>query len=205
MKNDWEIIGIDHFAILVKSLDAWLPVYTSLMRGKVFSTIRDANPNGASSMNLCGITMGGGRVSVALVEGIDRTEKSQVTKFVEQHGDHAVQHVAIAVRNIEALVAHMRANGVHFLGEILAREDAFGPLKQIFTKRFDAKLGPAEGPFFEFVERPQQSGAAKAADSFDAGFAQQLYKDVEEAQTEGDKETFFAFDTLPHIPAQEKQ
>ena len=34
-----------------------------------------------------------GDFGVALIEGIDRAGQSQVTKFVERHGDHACQHV----------------------------------------------------------------------------------------------------------------
>ena len=43
-------------------------------------------------------------VGVALIEGIDRAKKSQVTKFVEAHGDHACQHVAYDTHDLDKFV-----------------------------------------------------------------------------------------------------
>lgn len=190
MDRQWEILGIDHIAILVKNIERWKQFYVRLLGGEIFYETEDANPQGLSSMKLCGIKINDGRFSLALVEGIDREEKSQVTRFIERHGDHAVQHVAIGVRNVKAFINDMRKEGVNFLGELLERKDAFGPVKQIFSKKFDLDLDSDEAPFFEFVERPQKGKTFASADSFSDDFAMELYQSIEDAHREGDGETF---------------
>ena len=181
MSKDWQILGIDHIAIPVENYEGWKRVYLDLFGGELFHETLDASPTGASSMKLCGIKIGG--LSIALISGIDRKEKSQVSKFVEKHGDHGFQHVAVRVDNLEAFVRWGRENGLQFLGQILQRKDNFGQIKQIFAKKFDPNLNVDEAPFYEFVERPKEGEIFEdiAADSFSDEFAQELYREVEDA------------------------
>lgn len=173
------IVGTDHFAIPVRDIEFWKNEYVNNMGGVLFHETPDAYPRGASSMHLCGVLLGG--VSIALIAGIDRTEKSQVTKFVERFGDHSFQHIAIRVNEIEKFVELAQKSGYRFLSGIHEREDQFGPVKQVFACKFDPTLPADEAPFYEFVERPQEGETFKSGDSFSDDFARELYKDVEHA------------------------
>ena len=78
-----------------------------------------------------------GEFGVALIEGIDRAKKSQVTKFVERHGDHSCQHVAYDTHDLEEFQAHMKEMGGSTpRGETLVRNDGFGVLKQMFARGY---------------------------------------------------------------------
>jgi len=175
----FRVLGIDHIAVAVNNIAHWKAFYL-MMGAVVFYEMSDANPYGTSSMKLCGLKIGD--FSLALIEGIDRIEISQVSTFVKKHGDHSFQHVAIAVDNIHAWVEWGQAHGINFLGSVLERKDAFGDVKQLFACKFDPKSLPSESPFYEFVERPNQDGKFASADSFSDDFAQQLFQQVEDAQ-----------------------
>ncbi|MBI4121230.1 MAG: hypothetical protein HY457_03175 [Parcubacteria group bacterium] len=195
--REWEILGVDHVAIAVtpETFDGWRGVWSRLFGGSIFYDIADANPGGVSSMRLCGIKVG--NLSIALISGIDRKEKSQVTKYVERHGDHSIQHIAVAVKNIEAFLEETRGKGIGFLGELLLREDAWGgEIKQIFGLPFDGKLHSDEAPFFEFVERPKDSGSFSSGESFSDDFAKRLYEEVEEAARQEHTGVFIAREIL---------
>lgn len=181
-ERPFKILGIDHFAIAVKDIETWKRFYLNIPGAELFSETPDVNRKGRSSMHLCGIRIGG--MSIALVQGIDREEKSQVTEFVKKHGDHSFQHIAIAVDDLRALVAWGKERGWRFNGSIKQRRDNFGAIRQIFAKKFDPDLCAVEASFYEFVERPQEGETFKAADSFSDDFAQDLYEDVEEAGEE---------------------
>jgi len=164
-------------------------VYVNLFDGKIFHETPDANPDGPSSMHLCGIKVG--EFSIALIQGIDRGEKSQVTKFVEKHGDHSFQHIAIAVDDINAALKDLREKGARFLtDEIHERVDSFGPIRQIFSRKFDINIDSDEAPFFEFVERPRADGLFHSGESFSDDFARELYRDIEESAHKDDQEVF---------------
>jgi len=139
-------------------------------------------------MELYGLEQGGSRI--ALVRPINRSAVSHVESFLCMHGDHSVQHVAYGIHNLEAFVAEMKSKGLHFVGNVKERTDLFGPIKQIFAKRFDATLTPAQGAFFEFVERPDQSDEAGIADFFVSSVAGELYEDVEEEVIRAEHDCF---------------
>lgn len=185
----FKVLGVDHIAVAVKDIEATKKMY-ALMGGTVFHETRDASPKGASSMKLCGMKLGG--VSLALIEGIDRTEVSQVSAHVKKHGDHSFQHVAIAVDNLHAFVAWAVQNGFHFLGPVQDRADIFGEVKQVFARKFDQSLVSDEAPFYEFVERPGRSAEDfAAADSFSDAFAKEFYDQIEHATGACEDTIFF--------------
>ncbi len=183
----FRVLGVDHVAIAVKDLKRWKAQYLS-MGATVFFETDDASPGGSSSMKLCGLKLG--EFSCALIEGIDREEKSQVSAFVEKHGDHSFQHVALAVDNIYVFVEWALEQGFHFLGSIQDRVDGFGQVKQIFGRKFDEHLAPDEGPFYEFVQRPNQEGRFVSANSFSDDFAREFFLEIEDAQHAGEGQTF---------------
>ena len=112
--------------------------------------VRPEDPD--SSMKIWCIDYGD--FGIALVEGIDRRKKSQVTRFVERHGDHACQHVAYDCHDLERFRAHLLRSGGHPRGAVLVRHDGFGVLKQMFAKGYAAG-DPTEASFAEYVERPR--------------------------------------------------
>lgn len=189
VKRKWKILGVDHITIAVDDVSTWKKFYESL-GGKVMHETPDADPKGKSSMKLLGIRWG--KTQLALVEGISRRDFSQVSKFVERHGDHSFQHIALAVNNLSAFLRDAKKLGFNFLGPILKRSDTFGPVRQVFAKRFDAKkTDAAEGIFYEFVERPyvkiKQHSKARI---FSSEFAKKLYRQVEKARNVSDNESF---------------
>ena len=173
--DSWQWRGVDHITYAVWDVALWRAVYMGFGFEEIHHTL-DACPGAPSSMELCGLQLGDSRI--ALVSPIDRTSISHITHFLHMHGDHSVQHVAIAIKNLEAFVAHARDKQFNFVGAIKARTDQFGPIKQIFAKRFDPFLNPAEGPFYEFVERPEHA-AADVSNFFSSTVARELYDDVE--------------------------
>ena len=120
---------------------------------------------------------------------INRISLSHVEHFLRKHGDHSIQHIAYRIRNLEAFVSEMRDRDFHFLKDIKYRTDLFGPIKQIFAKRFDPLLTAAEGTFYEFVERPKQVKLS-LSDFFSSTVAEELYDDVENEIANDDGEPF---------------
>ena len=135
---------------------------------------------------------------MALVEGIDRAKPSQVTRFVERHGDHAVQHVAYDTYDLDAFVEHLKAMGGSPRGEVLVRHDGFGVLKQMFARGYDA--GDAgEASFPEYCQRPtvDDLGDAAVAITFAEETGKGFYDQVEDAIESGDEAPFFDFRRMP--------
>lgn len=187
----FKILGLDHCAVAVGDIARWKSTYL-LMGARVFYETNDANPGGRSSMKLCGVKVG--EYSIALLEGIDREEISQVSAFVSKHGDHSFQHIAVAVDNIYAFVEWATKNNFHFLGPVQDRKDAFGDVKQIFARKFDKDLLSDEAPFYEFVERPNGEGKFSSADSFSDEFAREFFLQIERAQKGCENAVFFAIE-----------
>ena len=74
------------------SIERWAWFHIKVGGGTLINRIDGVRPDDPdSSMKLWCIDYGD--FGVALIEGIDRAGQSQVTKFVERHGDHACQHV----------------------------------------------------------------------------------------------------------------
>lgn len=184
----FKILGLDHVAVAVKDISKWKSMYL-LMGARVFYETDDASPKGTSSMKLCGVKIG--EYSIALIEGIDREEVSQVSAYVAKHGDHSFQHIAIAVDNVDVFVEWSTKNNFCFLGPIQDSKDAFGRVKQVFARKFDKSISPDEAPFYEFVERPNQEGRFVSADSFRDEFAQEFFLEIERAQKGHEDEIFF--------------
>lgn len=178
---------VDHITYAVErgSIERWTEFHLALGGGELVSRCDDVDPdNPRSSMKLYCIRYP--EFGIALVEGIDRAEESQVTAFVRQHGDHSTQHVAYAVSDLDSFMVHLRELGVRLRGEVVAREDAFGPVRQVFTKGF-TKGDPAAASFLEFVERPADGKARPVTFSQDAG--RSFYTQIEDARADGDEET----------------
>ena len=153
---------VDHitYACAPGTIEKWAWFHMEVEGGRLIERIDDVRPHDAeSSMKLWCIDYG--EFGIALVEGIDRSKKSQVTKFVERHGDHACQHVAFDCHDLQRFRKHLLEMGGHPRGEVLVRHDGFGVLKQMFAKGY-AEGDAAEASFPEYVERPRQRCGRRA-------------------------------------------
>ena len=188
--QDKEIVGIDHIAVLVWDIETWTERYVRLGAEVIYDN-QDMSPSSTSSAKLRGLKWG--NMLLALLEPINREEESQVYHALRKHGDHFFQHIAIRVKNLHQFKQVMEAAGASLVGDILERSDAFGPIRQIFGQIFDKSLDADEGNFWEFVERPTNSGDSQneaLPEDFDDTAAEKLFKNVEDAVSSGNRIQF---------------
>jgi len=204
MTRKWKFLGYDHATVCVTNIKGVVNFYVETMGGVVVYRNPDTNPNGKSSMILYGMALD--NVLVAIAEGIDREEVSHPTRFVQRHGEHAWQHLAKRVRNLDAFVEDMRLKGMRFLSPLLEREDPFGRVKQIFCAPFDHRIDTHAAPFYEYVERPPDWSLKKLVararrglppDIFSDTAAENLYNAVQNASHERGATTFFPWHIFP--------
>ena len=198
---------IDHvsYAVEAGNIEKWAWFHIEVEGGTLIKRIDDARPNDAdSSMKIWCIDYGD--FGIALIEGIDRAEKSQVTTFVEKHGDHSCQHVAYDCYDLDAFVARMKSMGGHPRGEVLVQDDGFGILKQTFAKGY-ASGHAGETAFPEYCQRPVNGSDSDTIQiTFSNRAGGEFYRQVQNAITEGDIEPFFDFSRMPRdwtIPAEQ--
>ena len=189
---------VDHvtYAVAQGMIEKWAWYHIEIEGGRLVHRIDDVSPDSPdSSMKLWCIDYD--TFGIALVEGIDRKKKSQVTAFAEKHGDHTVQHVAYDTGDLEGFLRHLTQFGAHSRDRIFTRNDGFGILRQVFCKGY-ASQDPAEMSFPEYVERPQKEGdgeASKITFSQDAG--KTFYSQIETAREAHDHSTLIDFSKMP--------
>jgi len=188
---------VDHVTYACKkgSIEKWTWFHTEVEGGTLINRIDDVRPDDLdSSMKIWCIDFG--EFGVALIEGIDRAEKSQVTAFVEKHGDHSIQHVAYDTYDLDAFIAHMSSQGGHPRGETLVRNDGFGILKQMFARGYEEGSAD-EATFPEYVERPNAESGDDVSITFAEETGKGFYDQVQQAVEEGDTAPFFDFSAMP--------
>jgi len=189
---------IDHvtYACAPGTIERWAWFHIEVEGGTLVTRTDDVRPDDPdSSMKLWCIDYGA--FGIALVEGIDRRKKSQVTKFVERHGDHACQHVAYACRDLEGFRRHLLRMGGHARGRTLVRNDGFGLVKQMFAKGY-AEGDAAEASFPEYVQRPGRGDNGDAARiTFSEQAGRGFYEQIENAIETGDEEPLVDFSKMP--------
>jgi hypothetical protein len=187
---------VDHitYACARGTIEKWAWFHTEVEGGRLIERIDDVRPHDpGSSMKLWCVDFGD--FGIALVEGIDRRKKSQVTKFVERHGDHSCQHVAFDCHDLERFRRHLLDLGGHPRGKVLLRHDGFGMLKQMFAKGY-AEGDAAEATFPEYVERPR-AGADDAHVTFSEAAGRGFYEQIEQAIESGDEQPLIDFSRMP--------
>ena len=201
--------NIDHvtYACAAGQIEKWAWFHIEVEGGTLIKRIDDVNPDGASSMKIWCIDYG--NFGIALIEGIDREEKSQVTAFVDKHGDHSCQHVAYNCHSLDAFIEHMKEMGGHPRGDVIIQDDGFGILKQMFAKGF-ASGHAGEATFPEYCERPKTDGEQRDMEiTFSEMAGEGFYAQVQKAIEENDTTPFFDFSKMPSDwevpPVQEKQ
>ncbi len=195
---------VDHitYACEAGSIERWAWFHIEVEGGTLINRIDDVRPDDdGSSMKIWCIDYG--EFGVALIEGIDRSEQSQVSKFVAKHGDHAVQHVAFDTYDLDAFVAHMKKMGGTPRGEVLVRNDGFGTLKQMFARGYE-EGDAGEASFPEYCQRPTADDADDVAITFAEETGKGFYDQVQDAIDSGDEQPFFNFSRMPEdweVPA----
>jgi len=189
---------IDHvtYACEADSIERWAWFHIEVEGGTLIKRIDDVRPDDKdSSMKIWCIDFGD--FGIALIEGIDRAKKSQVTNFVERHGDHSCQHVAYDTYNLDQFIKHMKSLGGHQRGSTIVQDDGFGILKQMFAKGY-ASGHAGEATFPEYCQRPQ---TAEEVDEVQITFSKKagttFYNQVQNAIDEEDTSPFFDFQYMP--------
>lgn len=195
---------IDHvtYACAAGQIEKWAWFHIEVEGGTLIKRIDDVNPNGKSSMKIWCIDYGD--FGIALIEGIDREEKSQVSAFVDRHGDHSCQHVAYDCHNLDQFQAHMKSLGGHPRGDTIIQDDGFGILKQMFAKGY-ASGHAGEATFPEYCERPKTAGDVRDLEiTFSEMAGEGFYDQVQKAIEAEDQTPFFDFSRMPEnwaVPA----
>lgn len=149
--------NIDHIAIAVVDIEEALLLYEGVFG---FELIKRREIKGEfSGMKSAELDAGG--FSIVLVQGTDPA--SQVSRYIDEYGP-GVQHVAIAVDDVEDVSKKLSAAGANFATNII-RGDG---LIQIFTQR-----EKNSGMMFEFIQRTSKK------EGFDPANIQQLFEQLE--------------------------
>ena len=198
---------VDHVAYAVEhgAIKRWGWFHIEVEGGTLIKRVDDALPGDPnSSMKILYIAHGD--FHIALVEGIDRAEKSPVTLFVEKHGDHACHHVAYDCHDLDAFVGRMKSMGGHPRGQAQVQNEGFGIFKQMFAKGY-ASGHAGETTFPEYCQRPRDLHEAKRMENaFSNRAAAGLYRQLQGAIAQGDTEPFFDFSHMPldwEVPAEQ--
>jgi methylmalonyl-CoA/ethylmalonyl-CoA epimerase len=184
--------GIDHITLCVENLEAAEFLFTKILGFDVIWSARDVGTD-KSSMDT--VVVQRGNAKIALMQGRDKTMKSQISEFIERYGQ-GVQHFALEVDDIDAVCCEWEAHGVKFSGPVKEGRDGFGPLKQRFTH----SLFPGTGIFIELTQRRHGEEQAK---TFVRSTVESLYKDIERNQAAGIERTIIDYDSVP-IPTEKK-
>ena len=188
-----QMAGFDHITLCVDNLEAAEFLFAKILGFEVIWSARDVGSD-ISSMDT--VVVQRGTAKVALMQGRDKTGKSQINEFIEKYGQ-GVQHVALEVDNIEDACREWEAHGVKFSGSVKEGRDGFGPLRQ----RFTYPLFPESGLFIELIQRQQGDEAAK---TFVRSTVESLYKDIERDQITGVDRTIVEYDS-PSMPGHKQK
>src|SRR6058998_4296701 len=178
-------MGIDHITLCVENLEAAEYLFTKILGFEVIWSARDV---GSEKSIMDTIVVQRGDAKVALMQGRDKTVKSQITEFIEKYGE-GIQHVAIEVDDIEAVSREWEEHGVKFSGPLKEGRDGCGPLKQ----RFTYPLFPGSGVFLELTQRQHGQEQSK---TFVLETVEKLYKDIERDQVQGVQQTIIDYDKI---------
>lgn len=176
--------GFDHVTFCVDNLEAAEFLFAKILGFEVIWAAKDV---GSDTSSMDTVVVQRGAAKIALMQGRDKAGKSQINEFIEKYGQ-GVQHVALAVDNIEAVCREWEAHGVKFSGPVKEGRDGFGPLKQ----RFTYPLFPNSGLFIELIQRQHGEEAAR---TFVRSTVESLYKDIERDQTSGVEKTIIDYDS----------
>jgi methylmalonyl-CoA epimerase len=131
------VIEVDHVAIAVEDLDVAIGWYS---RGLGLSLVEQRTTKGERT-SMKSAVLKAGRTIIVLIQGVE--SDSQVARFVKNFGP-GVQHLALAVRDLDAALAALQAEGGGMETPIIADEG----IRQAFLRR-----DPGSGVRIELIER----------------------------------------------------
>jgi 4-hydroxyphenylpyruvate dioxygenase-like putative hemolysin len=147
-----QAVRIDHLAIAVRDLDEAILFYSE--RYGFRQADRRVLEGTNSAMEYA--VMAAGEVTLVLVMGLD--PKSNVSRYIDHYGP-GVQHVAIQVHGLKAVLSNLTARKADMLTDIIRAPG----LLQTFTRR-----DQNSGMQFEFIERTTNN-------EFDENSVKELY------------------------------
>ena len=190
------LVKVDHitYACTQGMIEKWAWFHIEVEGGTLIKRVDDIDPhNPNSSMKLWCIDYGS--FGIALIEGIDRKEKSQVTLFTELHQDHSIQHVAYETKDLEQFQDRLEKYNCNILGQPITKIDPLGMIKQLFCRGY-SPTNPAKTTFAEYVERPKASMSdSKVTFSQKAGKG--FYNQIEAAIPQEKYQPFTNFAAMP--------
>lgn len=151
---------IDHVAIAVRDLEEAIAWYRDVLG---FELVERRETKGKAT-GMISAVMKAGDVTFVLLQGT--SQDSQVSKYVESFGP-GVQHLAVAVDDLERVVDKLKESGIEFDTSIIRSTG----LTQIFTRREGCS-----GMMFEIIQRTGPEG-------FSDQSVQQLFEELEESDS----------------------
>ena len=123
LSNDisWQPVGVDHFAVAVDNLTRWIAEYQAMG----FKIIYEPEEIRGEYSGMKTVALRRDGVVVALVEGVDGVQPSQVSTYRRAHGDHSVQHAALLFKDLPLSVREFLRRGVRFR----FRKSGFDPFR----------------------------------------------------------------------------
>ena len=191
---------VDHvtYAVTPETIEQVAAFWVKELDGTLVLKNDDVRPDDpADSMMLWGIVLNRGipeeELGIALVAGIDRSQVSQVTRFVKKKGPNVVQHVAYDVGEMASFRKYFEGEfGANLLSETLVVPDGFGGhVRQVFGRGYESG-NAAEVGFPEFVERFSGSGK-----EFTNAAGEGLYEKVKRISETGDDTPIVDFSRMP--------
>ena len=133
---------IDHIAIAVVDLEQSILFYRDVLG---LELVERRQTEGKTTGMLSAV-FSAGNFTIVLLQGT--SEESQVSRYVQEYGP-GVQHVALAVDNLEEAADKLRSQGFDFATNLINGNG----LKQIFSKR-----DKNSGMMYELIERTGEEG-----------------------------------------------
>ena len=103
------VIGVDHIGVAVNNLDEAIRLYRDVL-GLKFEGVHVIEEQKVR----VALFSTSGETAIELLEPTE--SESPVTKFIEKRGE-GVHHIALKVRNIEAVIEQLKRKGLRFVDE----------------------------------------------------------------------------------------
>ena len=147
---------IDHIAVAVNNLQVAIDFYSGILGFKLIET-RETK---GTCTGMISAVLGAKDFTIVLIQGTE--SESQVSQYINKYGP-GVQHIAIEVDGLEAVIDKLSEKGARFCTGIIQSQH----MKQIFMKR-----DLISGVMVELIERSSNFG-------FEDGGVKSLFNQLE--------------------------
>ena len=118
---DARFIGLAHIGVMTQDIEKSIRFYTEHLGFEVWQRSESGSREKPNKLALL-------RLGTCVVELIKLGESDNA--IVGKRG--SVEHFAIEVKDLESIIADLRAKGIAFLGEMFVDPDVFGGVKGVF-------------------------------------------------------------------------